>query len=177
MEETKKQEIKLNKISDVVWEIPKTGSMNVPTNVFASEKLLEKMKTDRTLIQASNMAALPGIYKYGCVMPDGHEGYGFPIGGVAALDIKEGGLSPGGIGYDINCGVRLLKTNLTKEQIEPRVKELLESFFKNVPAGLGSSNIRITNELLDEVLNKGARWAVENNYGNEDDLKHCEIGV
>lgn len=98
-----KQEIKLNKISDVVWEIPPTGKMNVPTRVFASEKLLNKMKQDRTLAQGSNVAALPGIYKYACIMPDGHEGYGFPIGGVAALDYKTGGISPGGIGYDINC--------------------------------------------------------------------------
>lgn len=173
MEETK-QEIKLNKVSDVIWEIPKTGNMNVPTRVIASEKLLEKMKKDRSLIQASNMAALPGILKYAIVMPDGHEGYGFPIGGVAALDMEKGGISPGGVGFDINCGVRLLTTNLKKEDIYPKIKELLKSLFEYVPAGLGGSNIRVTNEVLEEVLNKGARWAVENGYGNEDDLKHCE---
>jgi len=98
-----KQEIKLNKISDEIWEIPKTGKMNVPTRVFATEKMLEKMKQDRTLEQGRNVACLPGIYKYAIVLPDGHEGYGFPIGGVAALDFEKGGISPGGIGYDINC--------------------------------------------------------------------------
>jgi tRNA-splicing ligase RtcB len=166
----------LTKISDFIWEIPKQDNMNVPTRVFASEKLLEKMKQDRTLDQGKNVACLPGIYKYACVMPDGHEGYGFPIGGVAALDFETGGISPGGIGYDINCGVRLLSTNLTKEQVHPKIKELLDTLFGNVPAGLGSSNITVTNELLDGVLNKGAAWAVENGYGNEQDLAHCEEG-
>ena len=169
-----KQEIKLNKISDVIWEIPQTGKMNVPARVFASEKLLKKMKQDRTLVQGSNVAALPGIYKYACVMPDGHEGYGFPIGGVAALDFKTGGISPGGIGYDINCGVRLLRTNLTKEQIYPRIKELLEELFKFVPAGLGSSNIRVDKEQLNQILDTGAQWAVNNNYGNQEDMEFCE---
>ncbi|HLC81434.1 MAG TPA: RtcB family protein [Candidatus Nanoarchaeia archaeon] len=168
------QKVKLNKINDQVWEIPKTGEMKVPIRVFVSEKLLEKMKDDRTLLQAQNMAFLPGIQKYGCVMPDGHEGYGFPIGGVAALDVKEGGISPGGIGYDINCGVRLLTTNLNKEQIAPKVKQLLDGLFKHVPAGLGSSNITVTKEILDGVLNRGAKWAVENGYGNQDDLDNCE---
>ncbi|MBU1974325.1 MAG: RtcB family protein, partial [Nanoarchaeota archaeon] len=123
---------------------------------------------------ASQIAVLPGIQQYGCVMPDGHEGYGFPIGGVAALDVETGGISPGGIGFDINCGVRLLATNLKKEQITPKVKQLLDSLFKSVPAGLGSSNITVTKEILDEVLDKGAKWAVENGYGNEDDLANCE---
>ena len=173
-EEKPKQEIKLKKISDVIWEIPKTGEMNVPTRVFASEKLLEKMKSDRTLEQGKNVATLPGIYKYAVILPDGHEGYGFPIGGVAALDYEKGGISPGGIGYDINCGVRLLATNLNKEDIYPKIKELLEIIFEHVPAGLGSSNITVTSEILDGVLNKGAKWAVENGYGNDDDLKHCE---
>ena len=100
------REVKLNKINDYVWEIPQTGEMEVPTRVFASEKLIEKMKTDITLVQGSQMAVLPGIQKYACVMPDGHQGYGFPIGGVAALDVEEGGISPGGIGFDINCLTR-----------------------------------------------------------------------
>lgn len=101
---------------------------------------------------------------------------GFPIGGVAALDMEKGGISPGGIGYDINCGVRLLQTNLKKEQLYPKIKQLLESLFQHVPAGLGGSNIRISPEALNEVLNKGAKWAVENKYGNKDDLEHCEEG-
>jgi tRNA-splicing ligase RtcB (3'-phosphate/5'-hydroxy nucleic acid ligase) len=172
--QTEKEQIELKKISDNVWEIPMTGEMKVPTRIFASEKLLEKMKQDRSLGQAKNVACLPGIYKYACVMPDGHEGYGFPIGGVAALDVKTGGISPGGIGYDINCGVRLLRTNLTKEQMYPKIKDLLDSLFTYVPAGLGGSNITVTAEVLNGVLNKGAKWAVENGYGNQDDLDHCE---
>ena len=168
------QEIKLNKISDNVWEIPQTGEMKVPTRVFASEKLLAKMKGDRSLGQAKNIAVLPGIYKYACVMPDGHEGYGFPIGGVAALDVETGGLSPGGIGYDINCGVRMMRTNLKKDVFYPKMKELLNSLFEYVPAGLGSSNITVTKEILADVLNKGAAWAVENGYGNQQDLDNCE---
>ena len=172
--QTEKEPIELKKISDNVWEIPKSGEMKVPTRIFASEKLLEKMKQDRSLGQAKNVACLPGIYKYACVMPDGHEGYGFPIGGVAALDVKTGGISPGGIGYDINCGVRLLQTNLTKEQMYPKIKDLLDALFKSVPAGLGGSNITVTTEVLDGLLNKGAKWAVENGYGNQDDLDHCE---
>ncbi|MEM2956254.1 MAG: RtcB family protein [Candidatus Pacearchaeota archaeon] len=167
-------EIELKKISDIEWEIPKSGAMKVPTKIFATEKMLKKMQQDRTLEQGKNVACLPGIYKYAIVLPDGHEGYGFPIGGVAALDIEKGGISPGGIGYDINCGVRLLRTNLKKEQIYLKIKELLESLFKHVPAGLGSSNIRISKKELDEVLNKGAKWAVENGYGSEEDLELCE---
>jgi len=166
--------IEIKKISDIEWEIPKTGSMNVPVRIFASEKLLEKMKQDRTLEQGKNITFLPGIYKNAIVLPDGHEGYGFPIGGVAALDFEKGGISPGGIGYDINCGVRLLRTNLKKEDIYPKVKELLESLFQHVPAGLGSSNIRVTTEVLQGVLNDGAKWAVENGYGNKEDLEFCE---
>ena len=113
------EDIKLNKISDYIWEIPQQGNMKVPCRVFASEVLIKKMKEDRTLVQGSNVAALPGIYKYSMIMPDGHEGYGFPIGGVAALDFENGGISPGGIGYDVNCGVRLLRSNLTKEEVKP----------------------------------------------------------
>ena len=168
------EETKLKKISDVVWEIPQSGKMNVPTRIFASKKMLEKMKQDRTLEQGRNVATLPGIYKYACVMPDGHEGYGFPIGGVAALDFKKGGISPGGIGYDINCGVRLLRTNLTKKDVHPKIKELLESLFEHVPAGLGSSNIRVDMEQLNQILDKGSQWAVENKYGTKEDMEHCE---
>jgi tRNA-splicing ligase RtcB len=132
------------------------------------------MKEDRTLVQGSNVAALPGIYKYSMIMPDGHEGYGFPIGGVAALDFENGGISPGGIGYDVNCGVRLLRSNLTKEEVKPKIKEIIDNLFKFCPAGLGSSNIRVDNKKIDEILNKGAKWAVENGYGTKDDLEFSE---
>jgi len=166
--------VEIKKISEYEWEIPKSGCMKVPTRVFASEKLLNKMKEDETLEQGKNVACLPGIYKYSIVLSDGHSGYGFPIGGVAALDYEKGGISPGGIGYDINCGVRLLRTNLMKEEIYPKIKELLGAIVREVPAGLGGSNISINMKELDKVLVEGAEWAVRNGYGNKDDLLHCE---
>ncbi|MBD3310325.1 RNA-splicing ligase RtcB [Candidatus Woesearchaeota archaeon] len=169
-----KKNVEINKVSDVVWEIPKSGDMNVPCRIFTSEKLLEKMKQDRTLMQGKHVAFLPGIYRYSIVMPDGHEGYGFPIGGVAALDYEDGGISPGGIGYDINCGVRVLRSSLKKDDVMPKIKQLLEKLFEYCPAGLGGSNIKVDNEQLNQLLEKGARWAVENGYGNEADLEHCE---
>lgn len=174
----KKVEVKLKKISDVEWEIPigTVPNMKVPGRVFASAKLIEKMKQDRTLVQCAGVATLPGIYKYSIVLPDGHEGYGFPIGGVAALDAKEGGISPGGIGYDINCGVRLVRTNFKKEDIKEKIPELLDAIFKNVPSGVGSKGkFRLKSEKeLDDVLKNGVKWAVKNGFGTEQDRKHIE---
>jgi len=168
-------EIPLEKLSDLKWTIPKKGRMNVPAFIYASEKLLQKIKMDRTLEQLKNMTCLPGIYKKAITLPDAHQGYGFPIGGVAALSMENGGISPGGIGYDINCGVRLLRTNFTEEEIRPKLKELLELIFKNVPSGVGSEGkIRLSNDELREVLARGAEWAVDNNYGWQKDLKHHE---
>ena len=129
----------LKKINEYMYELPKTGNMLVPGLIFASAKLMEKIEDD-AIKQVANVACLPGIYKYSIAMPDLHTGYGFGIGGVAALDYEKGGISPGGIGYDINCGVRLLRTNLKKDEMYPKIKELLESLFKHTPAGLGSSN-------------------------------------
>ena len=170
--------IELKKISEVEWEIPKgvVNGMYVPSRVFASQKLLERMKQDKTLIQGAGVATLPGIYKYSIVLPDGHEGYGFPIGGVAALDYENGGISPGGIGYDINCGVRLIRTNLEKKDADENIKPLLNALFKNVPSGLGSKGLtRIKKvEEFDRVLKYGVQWAVENEFGAERDLKHIE---
>jgi len=170
-------EIKLKKIDELRWEIPigTIPNMRVPVRVFASERMLEKMKQDRTLLQGAGVATLPGIYKHAIVLPDGHEGYGFPIGGVAALDFNEGGISPGGIGYDINCGVRLLTTNLTIKEVSPKIKELLETLFRNVPSGVGSKGkIRVTEDVLNTVLEMGAAWAVEQGYGWKKDLEHLE---
>ncbi|MEM2131511.1 MAG: RtcB family protein, partial [Candidatus Woesearchaeota archaeon] len=170
-----KKEIELKKISDVVFEIPKKGNMKVPGRIFVSEKLLEKVKQDKSIEQVQNVAQLPGIMKYSFAMPDMHMGYGFSIGGVAAFDLEKGIISPGGIGFDINCGVRLLSTNLTKEQVMPKIKELLNELFERVPCGTGEeSKIKLSDEELDKVMIKGAKWAVENNYGNTDDLIHCE---
>lgn len=164
---------KLRKIGKYVYELPKEGKMLVPGRIFASEELMEKIEDD-AIKQVAQVAELPGILKYSLAMPDLHTGYGFSIGGVAALDFEKGGISPGGIGYDINCGVRLLRTNLDKKEIYPKIKEILESLLKHVPAGLGSSNIRISRDELDKVLEQGAEWAVENGYGNKDDLEFCE---
>lgn len=167
---------KLKKIGPCLWELPKDAKlgMRVPAWFFLSDKLLKEVE-DGALEQAANVAFLPGIYKHSIALPDMHYGYGFPIGGVAALDFENGGLSPGGIGFDINCGVRLLRTNLNIEQIKPKLKDLLESIFHNVPSGLGEKGkIKLNFSELDEVLEKGAGWASEKGYGTEKDLDHLE---
>ncbi|MFQ6088923.1 MAG: RtcB family protein [Candidatus Methanofastidiosia archaeon] len=165
----------LKKISDSEWEIERHGKMRVPVRIFADQILLEKMKVDRTLHQAQNVAHLPNIYSYSIVLPDGHQGYGFPIGGVAAIDAREGVISPGGVGYDINCGVRLLKSQLQIEEVLPKMRELIELLFRNIPSGLGSKGkIRLKGEEIDRVLELGARWAIEEGYGYKDDLRFLE---
>jgi len=165
----------LKKINDYTWEIPKSGDMKVSTIIYTSSKLLESVKRDRTLQQAKNVACLQGIQKTAYVMPDAHQGYGFPIGGVAAFDLDEGIISPGGVGYDINCGVRLLKTDYVEKDIHGRRTQLLAEIFKEVPAGVGKGGItRLNRNVLLEVCVKGAEWAVENGYGQRDDLKRTE---
>ncbi len=162
------------KINEVKWRIEKTGQMKVPVVIYATEKLKEQMKRDRTFWQAQNVAQLPGIVGASFVMPDGHEGYGFPIGGVAAFD-ETGVISPGGVGYDINCGVRLLTTPLASEEVKPKIRELMKELFDNVPSGVGSTGkLRITKEELDKAVTEGVYWAIEKGYGNEEDAKHCE---
>ena len=170
--------VPLKRIDKIRWEIPKFDRrMRVPGRVYADDQLIEKMRGDRTLEQAANVAMLPGIYKYSIVMPDGHQGYGFPIGGVAAFDVKEGVISPGGVGYDVNCGVRLIRTNLTEKEVRSRIKELVDTLFKNVPSGLGSKGrVRLHWTQLDDVLADGAKWAVDNGYGWKEDLEHLEEG-
>lgn len=167
--------LELKKISDVVWEIPRSGRMLVPVRIYASEKMLKKIQEDRTLMQASNVAQLKGIVKSSIVLPDAHEGYGFSIGGVAAFDFNEGIISPGGVGYDISCGVRLVTTTLTEQQIKPKLNDVIESLFREVPSGVGAhSKHRFTASELDEVLAMGAEWAVGNGYGRKEDLQHIE---
>ncbi len=167
--------MELRKISDFVWEIPKEGEMRVPAVIYASEKLLESVRRDLTLTQARNVACLPGIQRMSCVMPDAHQGYGFPIGGVAAFDVDEGVISPGGVGYDINCGVRLLRTDFTAEDIAAKRKELLAEIFQEVPAGVGKGGItKLSRGVLLEILKRGAEWAVENGYGAKEDLMMTE---
>ncbi len=167
--------MQIKKLGECLWEIPKEGRMHVPARVVADEQLLEKMKRDKTIEQIKNVAMLPGIHKHSIVMPDGHQGYGFPIGGVAALDYENGGISPGGVGYDINCGVRLLRTDFTADKVRVRMKDLLDSMFKNVPSGVGvGARIKLTKEQIIDVLEKGAGWAVKSGYGYNRDLDVLE---
>ncbi|MDI6793043.1 MAG: RtcB family protein [bacterium] len=165
------------KIDKYTYKVEPTGQMKVPLKVFVSEKMLPKLLEDNALQQGANVAVLPGIQKQSIMMPDAHQGYGFPIGGVAAFDAEKGCISPGGIGYDINCGVRLLTTPLSKDEIEPKIRELLESMFRNIPVGVGStSSLRVSEAELDEILNTGTKWALRRGYATEEDLAHCEEG-
>ena len=165
------------KIGNLTYKIEKdeTIGMNVPVIIYANEQLLEKMMSDRTIKQAVNVSTIPGTVQNVVVLPDGHEGYGFPVGGVAAMDAEEGMISPGGVGYDINCGVRLLRTNLKEHDVRPKLKELVADLFNSVPSGVGSKGaIKLTNSQLDEVLVKGVPWAVDNGYGVKGDAEVCE---
>ncbi|MFB0502161.1 MAG: RtcB family protein, partial [Candidatus Bathyarchaeia archaeon] len=170
--------VPLERVDKYTWRIPRKyePGMRVPGIVLADEDLLKKMKTDRTLEQCVNVAHLPGIYKHSITLPDGHEGYGFPIGGVAATDYEEGVISPGGVGYDINCGVRLLTTNLSEADIRPKLVELTNIIFKNVPCGLGSRrrDFRLTSHELDRLAAEGVKWVVDQGLGWPEDVKHCE---
>ncbi len=149
--------------------------MRVPVTIYADEGLLSKMMTDRTIWQAVNVSTLPGILGHAVVLPDGHEGYGFPVGGVAAMDAQEGVISPGGVGYDINCGVRLLRTNLSEKDVRPKLKELVTDLFNSIPSGVGSEGaIKLSYSQLDEVLVRGVNWAIEHGYGTHDDADVCE---
>jgi tRNA-splicing ligase RtcB len=166
----------LRKISPETYEVPigyKSG-MKVPGRIYVDGELLRGIDGG-TVSQVANVACLPGIQKYSMAMPDAHLGYGFPIGGVAAFGQEEGVLSPGGIGYDINCGVRLLRTNLDRKDVEPLLPDLIEAAFRNVPSGLGSKGkIRLDRGQIAEVLEQGAAWAVSNGYGWDKDLDHME---
>jgi tRNA-splicing ligase RtcB len=171
------EKVPLEKIDDYTWRIPQyKHGMRVPGVVFADRNLLEKMQTDRTLEQCANVAHLPGIYRYSITLPDGHEGYGFPIGGVAATDFEEGVISPGGVGYDINCGVRLLTTNFSEQDIGPKLVQLTNAIFENVPCGLGSRrrDFRVTVHDLDRLVMEGVQWVIDQGLGWSEDAEHCE---
>jgi len=168
---------KFKKASEYEWIIPQTEGMLVPGKIFSTEELIREMD-DKVWEQLSNVACLPGIQKYAIGMPDAHWGYGFPIGGIAAFDPKEGGvISVGGVGFDINCGVRVLKTNLTREQVRPKIRQLMDVLFKTVPAGLGSrGEIRLTRDQVDEVMVRGAPFIIDLGYGQKEDLEYTEEG-
>ncbi len=175
MNQKEKTAVELKKISDFEWEIPKQGKMNVPVRIFASEKLLKLIEKDNSLQQGINVACLPNIQKYSYMMPDAHQGYGMSVGGVAAFPVDGGIISPGMVGFDLNCGVRLSVTLLKKKDVEQKIKELLDELFRNVPSGVGrDSQIHLKREELDEVLKKGANWALENNYALPEDLETTE---
>jgi tRNA-splicing ligase RtcB len=165
----------LNRINDFVWEIPKQGEMRVPGRIFASEKLIQEMD-EKVREQVTNVAMLPGIQVASVAMPDAHWGYGFPIGGVAAFDPDEGGIiSMGGVGFDISCGVRTMKTGLTRDEIMPRLKTLVDQLFSRVPAGVGSEGlIKLSPGQIDEMLLGGAEWAVKKGFGIKEDLEYVE---
>lgn len=164
-------------ISDVVWEVPKSfrEDMRVPARVYATKEMLEDMLGDRSLDQLVNIATLPGIVERAMAMPDAHEGYGFPIGGVAATDYPDGIISPGGIGYDINCGVRLLKSEMTIKDLEGYMDKLGQQLYHNVPSGVGKGgSLKLKKHEIDLVLRHGAKWMVQEGYGTSDDLEHIE---
>ena len=174
---TKRGNHVIEKLSEFVFKINVDDSkkMNVPVTIYADDNLILKMSEDRTLDQAVNVSTLPGVRKHVVVLPDGHEGYGFPVGGVAATDMEEGVISPGGVGYDINCGVRLLRSNLNVNQVKPHLKNLINELFNSIPSGVGSEGaIKLTRSELDELLIEGVDWAIEHGYGYKQDSEVCE---
>jgi tRNA-splicing ligase RtcB len=170
---------RIRKVSDLEYKIDANTAkgMKVPVTIYANDSLISKMAMDRTIDQAANVATLPGVMKHVVVLPDGHEGYGFPVGGVAATDMEEGVISPGGVGYDINCGVRLMRTNLTESDLRPKLKDLVNELFHSIPSGVGSQgSIKLSRSELDDLLVEGVRWAVTHGYGTDDDADVCEEG-
>jgi len=165
-------------VSDVVWEIPTSykDGMKVPARMYATRKLLDAM--DKGVIeQVTNVACLPGIVNYSFAMADAHWGYGFPIGGVAAFDVENGIISPGGVGFDVNCGMRLIRTNLRYSEVKPRIKEIVDLLFRLVPAGVGVKGpLKITQPQLDEIMQWGVKWCAENDLGWGEDASHVEEG-
>jgi len=168
-------EIELKEIDKNRWLIPKKGDMRVPGIVFSNHQLIKDLRHDQSLLQVVNVATLPGIVKQSLAMPDIHWGYGFPIGGVAAFQMKEGIISPGGVGYDINCGCRLMTTSLKANEIRPYVKDLISALFKNIPSGVGSEGvIHLSKQDEAKVALEGASWAVKKGFGQPEDLERTE---
>ena len=166
----------LKKVDECIYEVPidRQEGMRVPGRIFISEGLLGLVE-EGAIDQVANVATLPGIAKYSMAMPDVHLGYGFPIGGVAAFREEDGVISPGGVGFDINCGVRMLRTDLLTEDVYPLITDLVEDLFHDRPTGVGATGrLRISDNELDQVFTQGADWAVEAGYGVEADLVHCE---
>jgi len=168
--------VELRRIGEYVWEIPRHGAMRVPGRIYASEKLMAELRDDPALDQVANVAHLPGIVGHALAMPDIHWGYGFPIGGVAAVDAEEGAISPGGIGFDINCGVRLLRTALTADEVAPHAARVADALHQAIPAGVGSSGAiaKLGRDEEKKILARGAAWAVARGFGRTSDLESTE---
>lgn len=169
--------IKLNQVRECLWEIPASGNMKVPGRIYISREMIEQnFQNDDALKQVVNVAQLPGIQRYSLAMPDIHWGYGFPIGGVAATDANEGVISPGGVGYDINCGVRLAVTSLEYDKVKNKIESLVSSLFQNIPTGVGASGAikKLSPKEMKSVLTKGSAWAIENGLGDQSDLEFTE---
>ncbi|MBW2673718.1 MAG: RtcB family protein [Deltaproteobacteria bacterium] len=170
-------DIKIERLDAFRWIIPPVGGMRVPGLIYADERMIKAMGKDESPKQVANVAHLPGIIGHSLAMPDIHWGYGFPIGGVAAFDMEEGIISPGGVGYDINCGVRLMATNLQIGEIKDKLRELVIALFRNIPAGVGSEGAcKLSVDEEKKVLRQGAAWAVGRGYGSEGDLARTEDG-
>lgn len=167
----------LKKISSVVWEIPKSfrQDMRVPARVYSSEKMLKEVFRDRSLSQLVNVTTLPGILNVAMAMPDAHEGYGFPIGGVAAFEWPDGVISPGGVGYDINCGVRLLTSDFRAKDLAPHIESLAHQIYRDIPTGVGrGGRHKLDKKELDRVLKDGLQWALKKGYAESEDVQHIE---
>ena len=169
--------MEIKKIDKYRWELPKTGAMRVPGIIYATDSMLKAEKQKEPLKQVANVATLPGILKASFAMPDMHWGYGFPIGGVAAFDWESGIISPGGVGYDINCGVRLATTSLIEKEVRPKLKDLVNALFRSIPSGVGSTGpIKLSIPEEKKVLKEGSRWAVSQGLGTDSDIEHTEDG-
>src|SRR5262245_51065544 len=170
--------MKVKGVTDEIWEIPASekSGMLVPARIYATKNILESMDQG-VFDQLTNVACLPGIVRHALCMPDGHWGYGFPIGGVAAFDVRTGVISPGGVGYDVNCGMRLIRTDLTLAEVQPRLERLMTELFRTVPAGVGAGGlVRLDRNAFNSVMVRGARWCIEEGYGWHRDLSHIEEG-
>lgn len=167
----------LIKISNYLWEIPKDfrADMCVPARIYADQNLLEKVFKDKSLEQLINVATLPGIVNFAMAMPDMHEGYGFPIGGVAGFDLEKGIISPGGVGYDINCGVRVLRSAISADDLAPHLEKLMNQIQRDVPSGVGrGGGVKLNPESMKAVLEQGVKYVVAKGYGEADDVEYCE---
>ena len=168
--------MRVARITDEVWEIPPSEKegMLVPARIYATPAILQSMDAG-VFEQVTNVACLPGIRRYALCMPDGHWGYGFPIGGVAAFDVRSGIISPGGVGYDVNCGMRLIRTDLTQEDVQPHLDRLMMELFRRVPAGVGASGfVHLNRSSFEQVMTNGAQWCIEQGFGWHRDLEAIE---